>query len=56
MSAAALVVAAAVEYVQYLDPDSLADQATDISLAVMRDRAEALLIRAVADLQAETGA
>jgi hypothetical protein len=56
MSAAAVVVAAAVEYVQFLDADSIADQCTDQALRAERVRAERRLMAAVADLQAETGA
>lgn len=50
------VAEAAADYIQYLDPDSVADQASDRELRSERESSEWRLIRAVQRLQLERGA
>lgn len=50
------VAEAAADYIQYLDPDSVADQASDRKLRSERESSEWRLIRAVQRLQLERGA
>lgn len=53
MSALLKVAIAATHYVQFLDPDSVADQESDVRLRIERLEAEDKLIRAVEALQKE---